>query len=64
MEEELGILETHRNKPWFNQKCSELDNKRKLTKLHERYNPNDQTAEDFMNNRHNTCRNLKKNICN
>ena len=27
-EEKVGILETHRNKPWFDQDCSELANKR------------------------------------
>ena len=27
--EKLEILETHRNETWFNQKCSELANKRK-----------------------------------
>ena len=25
--EKVEVLETNRNKPWFNQECSELDNK-------------------------------------
>ena len=28
-EEKIGILRTHRNRPWFDQECSELANKRK-----------------------------------
>ena len=31
--EKVGILETIRNKPWFDEECSELANKRKQTKL-------------------------------
>jgi hypothetical protein len=27
--EKVGVLETNRNKPWFDQECSELANKRK-----------------------------------
>jgi hypothetical protein len=40
--EKVGILETHMNKPWFDQKCSELANKRKQAKLFWPQNP---TAE-------------------
>ena len=29
--EKVGILETIRNKPWFDEECSELANKRKQT---------------------------------
>ena len=29
----VGILEKHRNKPWFDQECLELSNKRKQAKL-------------------------------
>ena len=32
-EKKVGILETHRNKPWSDQKHSELVNKRKEAKL-------------------------------
>jgi hypothetical protein len=45
----VGILKTHRNKPWFNQECSELVNKKKQAKLLRLKNPNDQTAEDLTN---------------
>ena len=47
--EKVGILETNRNKPWFDEVCSELANKRKQTKLLWLQNPNNQTAEDFSN---------------
>ena len=53
--EKVGVLETNRNKPWFDQECSELANKRKKAKLLWVQNPNDQTAEDFSNVRHDTC---------
>ena len=29
----VGVLETNRNKPWFEEECSELANKRKQIKL-------------------------------
>ena len=58
--EKVGVLETHRNKPWFDQECSELANKRKKAKLFWLQNPNDKTAEDFSNIRLNTCRMFKK----
>jgi len=56
----LGILETNRNKPWFDEECSELANKRKQKKLLWLQNPNNQTAEDFSNVRRNTCRMFRK----
>ena len=31
--EKIGILETHKKKPWFDEECSELANKRKQAKL-------------------------------
>ena len=54
--EKVGILETTRNKPWLDEECSELANKRKQTKLLWLQSPNDQTAEDFSNVRRDTCR--------
>ena len=45
--EKVGILETNRNKPWFDEEHSELANKRKQAKLLWIQNPNNQTAEDF-----------------
>ena len=54
------ILETNRNKPWFNEECSEFANKRKQTKLLFLQNPNNQTAEDFSNVRRDTCRIFRK----
>jgi hypothetical protein len=59
-EEKVGVLETHRNKPWFNEECSELANKRKQAKLLWLQNPDDQTAEDFSNVRCGTCRTFMK----
>jgi hypothetical protein len=56
----IGILETHRNKPWFNQECSELATKRKQAKLLWLQNPNDQTEEDLTNIRRDTCRIFRK----
>jgi hypothetical protein len=53
-EVKVGILETHRNKSWFDQECSELANKRKQAKLLWLQNPSDQIAEDLTNIRHNT----------
>ena len=44
--EKVGVLETHRNKPWFDHKCSEFANKRKQAKLLWLQNPYDQIAED------------------
>ena len=32
-EEKVEFLETHRNKPWFDQECSELANKEKSGKI-------------------------------
>jgi hypothetical protein len=61
--EKVGILETHRNKPWFDQECSELANKRKQAKLLWLQNPNDQTAKDFANIVQDTCRTFKKKKC-
>jgi hypothetical protein len=58
--EKVGVLETHRNKPWFSQGCSELANERKQAKLLWLQNPNDQTAEDFSNVKRNTCRTFKQ----
>ena len=58
--EKVGILETIRNKPWFDEECSELANMRKQTKLLWLQNPNNQTAEDFSNVRRNTCRIFRK----
>ena len=52
--EKVGILETNRNKPWFDEECSELANKRKQTKLLWLQNPNNQTAEEFSNVRRDT----------
>ena len=46
-EYKVGILETHSNKLWFEQECSELGNKRKQAKLHWLQNPNILTAEYF-----------------
>ena len=40
-EEKVGILETHGNKPWFDQEYSELANKRKQAKLLWLQTPND-----------------------
>jgi hypothetical protein len=59
--EKVGVLETNRNKPCFNQECSELANKRKQTKLLWRQNPNGQTAEDISNVRRDTCKTFRKN---
>jgi hypothetical protein len=56
----MGILETHRNKPWFNQKCSELANNRKQAKLLLLQNPNEQTAEELTNIIHGLCRTFKE----
>ena len=47
--EKAGVLETNRNKPWFDEECSELANKRKQTKILWLQNPNHQTVEDFSN---------------
>ena len=52
-----------RNKPWFDQECSELANKRKQAKLLCLQNPNDQTAEDFSNVTSDTSRTFKKKKC-
>ena len=54
--EKVRILETHRNKFWFDQEYSELANKIKHGKLLWLQNQNDQTAEDFSNVRRDTCR--------
>ena len=51
-------METRRNKPWFDQKFSELASKRKQAKLLWLQNPNDQTHI-----RHNTCRTFRKKKC-
>ena len=59
LQEKIGVLETHRNKPWFEEECSELSNKRKQTKLLWLQNPNNQTAEDF-NVRRDICRIFRK----
>ena len=56
----VGVLETHRNKPWFDQEYLELVNKRKQSKLLWLQNPNYQTAEDFSNVRCDICRTFKK----
>ena len=61
--EKVGILETIRNKPWFDEECSELANTRKQTKLLWLQSPNNQTAEDFSNVRHDTCRMFRKKKC-
>ena len=45
----IGLLEIHRDKSWFDQKSSELANKRKQAKFLWPQNPNDQIAEDFSN---------------
>ena len=58
--EKVGVLETNRNKPWFDQECSELANKRKQTKLLWLQDPNNQTAEDFSIVRRDTSRMLRK----
>ena len=58
--EKVGDLETNRNKPWFDQECSQLANKRKQAKLLWLQNPNDQTAEDFSNVRSDICRMFRK----
>ena len=50
----------NRNKPWFDQECSELANTRKQAKLLWLQNPNGQTAEDFSNVRRDTCRTFRK----
>jgi hypothetical protein len=42
-------------KPWFDEECLELANKRKQTKLLWLQNPNNQTAEDFSNVRRDNC---------
>ena len=47
--EEVGILKTSRNKPWFDEECSELANNRKQKKLLWLQNQNNQTAEEFSN---------------
>jgi hypothetical protein len=31
--EKVGVIGTNRNKPWFDEECPELANKRKQTKL-------------------------------
>ena len=59
-EDKTEVLETHKNKSWFHQKCSELVNKRKQAKLLWLQNPNDQTVEDFTNIRINTAEPLIK----
>ena len=51
---------SHLSKPWFDEECSELANKRKQTKLLWLQNPNNQTAEDFSNVRRDTCRMFRK----
>ena len=58
--EKVGILETIRNKPWFDEECSELANKRKQTKLLWLQSPNNQTAEDFSNVRRDTGGSFRK----
>ena len=47
IEEKVGIQETHRNKSWIDQECSQLAKKRKQVTLLWLQNPKDQTAEDF-----------------
>ena len=42
-ENKVQILQTHRNKPWFDQECSELANMEKFAKLLWLQNLNDQT---------------------
>ena len=54
--ENVGVLETNRNKPWFDEECSEFAKKIKPTKLLWLQNPNNQTAEDFSNVRRDTIR--------
>ena len=49
-EEEIGILETQKNKPWFDEEYSELANKWKQAKLLWLQNPNDQISDDFIDN--------------
>ena len=58
--EKVGILETNRSKPWFDEERSELANKRKQTKLLWLQNPNNQTAEEFSNVRRDTCTMFRK----
>ena len=53
--ENVGILETNRNKPRIDEKCSELANKGTQTKLLWLQNPNNQIAENFSNVRRDTC---------
>ena len=53
-------IETNRNKLWFDEECSEVANKRKLTKLLWLQNPNNQTPEEFSNVRRYTCRMFRK----
>ena len=45
----ISCCKKNRNKPWSDEECSELANKRKQTKLFWLQNPNNQTAEDFSN---------------
>ena len=59
-EEKVGSLETHINKHWFDQQCSELANKGKQAKLLQLQNPNDQTAEVYSDVRCDICRTFKK----
>jgi hypothetical protein len=54
--EEIGVLETNRNKLWVDEECSELAIKRKQAKLLCLQNPNDQTVDEFSNVRRDTCR--------
>jgi len=58
--EKVGVLETNRIKPLFDEEYSELANKRKNTKLLWLRNPNYQTAEEFSNVRRDTCRMFRK----
>ena len=57
------IFETNRNKPWLDEDCSELANKRKQTKLLWLQNPNNQTADDFSNVRRDTYRIFRTKEC-
>ena len=45
--EKVGVLETNRNKPWFNEYYSELANKRKQTKLLWLQNPKQPNCRRF-----------------
>ena len=56
----VGGLETNWDKSWFDWECSELANKRTKANLLWLQNRNDQTAEDFIDARRETCRIFRK----